>query len=228
MTSGDLWRLGAAEALAALNRREVSATELLEACLSRIDDLDPSLHSFITVCGTARTRKPKRATCAAMRGSPFARWRGFLSRSRTSPTPQGVRTTYGSLPFRDHVPTRDELCIQRLRDAGAILVGKTNTPEFGFGPRSVNRLAASTANPHDLSLSAGGSSGGSAAAVAAGLVPFAHGTDFGGSVRTPAAFCGNRRPATDAGPYPLRVQGRWPGTRSRPMACSPATPRTRR
>ena len=190
MTSKDLWRWGAADALAALNRREVSAADLLDACLSRIDDLDLSLHSFVTLCGNRARAEAKASDGRRKAGLAVRPLEGLPFAVKDLTDTEGVRTTYGSLPFRDHIPTRDELCIQRLRDAGAILVGKTNTPEFGFGPRSVNRLAASTANPYDLSLSAGGSSGGSAAAVAAGLVPFAHGTDFGGSGRTPAAFCG--------------------------------------
>ena len=184
------WRWGAVEALAAMRRGEIGASDLLETHLTRIDAVDPTLHGFVTICAD-RAREEARASDARrdaglsvrpLEGLPFA--------VKDLTDAQGVRTTYGSWPFRNHVPSRDELCVARLRNAGAILVGKTNTPEFGFGPRSVNRLAASTANPHDLSLSAGGSSGGSAAAVAAGLVPLAHGTDFGGSVRTPAAFCG--------------------------------------
>ena len=184
------WRLSARAALAALKRRDFSARDLLESCLGRIDALDPAVHAFITLCidrarAEAQASDERRDAGHADRpleGLPFA--------VKDLADTADVRTTYGSLAFKDHVPAHDELCVARLRAAGAILVGKTNTPEFGFGPRSVNRLCPSTANPHDLALSAGGSSGGSAAAVAAGFVPFAHGTDFGGSLRTPAAFCG--------------------------------------
>jgi amidase len=101
----------------------------------------------------------------------------------------GLATTYGSVLFRDHVPVEDDLVVARLRRAGAIILGKTNTPEFGFGAVCANRLCGPTRNPFDPALTSGGSSGGSAVAVAAGMVPLAHGTDFGGSVRTPASFC---------------------------------------
>ena len=102
----------------------------------------------------------------------------------------GVRTTFGSTLHADRVPSKDEIWVARLHAAGDILVGKTNTPEFGFGARCSNTLCGPTANPYDLHCSSGASSGGSAAAVAAGLAPLAHGTDFAGSVRTPASFCG--------------------------------------
>ncbi len=101
-----------------------------------------------------------------------------------------MRTTQGSLIYADHVPDADDIAVARLRAAGAILIGKTNVPEFGYGPRSTNKLFGPTANPYAPSLSSGGSSGGSAAALSAGMVPLAFGTDFGGSVRTPASFCG--------------------------------------
>ncbi len=203
------WRLSATAALAALNRRDFSAGDLLKSCLARIDALDPAVHAFITLC-VDRARDEARASDVRrdagradrpLEGLPFA----VKDLSDTA----NVRTTYGSLPFKDHVPVHDELCVARLRAAGAILVGKTNTPEFGFGPRSVNRICSSTANPYDLALSAGGSSGGSAAAVAAGFVPLAHGTDFGGSVRTPAAFCGvvGLRPTPGRIPSASRAQG---------------------
>ena len=102
----------------------------------------------------------------------------------------GVRTTYGSALFADHVPTVDDLVVTRLRAAGANIVGKTNTPEFGFGAICKNQLCGPTRNPFNPTLTSGGSSGGSAVAVATGMVPLALGTDFGGSVRTPASFCG--------------------------------------
>ena len=102
---------------------------------------------------------------------------------------RGLRTTYGSLLFHDHIPDQDELVVARLRQAGAVIIGKTNTPEFGFGAVCTNRLCGPTRNPFDPELTSGGSSGGSAVAVATGMASLAHGTDFGGSVRTPASFC---------------------------------------
>ena len=102
----------------------------------------------------------------------------------------GMRTTYGSPVFRDHVPEADSLLVTRLRNAGAIVIGKTNTPEFGAGSQTFNEVFGATRNPYDQSLTPGGSSGGAAAAVASGMLPFADGSDLGASVRNPAAFCG--------------------------------------
>jgi amidase len=101
-----------------------------------------------------------------------------------------MRTTYGSPLFRDHVPEHDSLLVERLRRAGAVIIGKTNTPEFGAGSQTFNAVFGATRNPHDLTKTPGGSSGGAAAAVAAGMIPFADGSDLGASVRNPASFCG--------------------------------------
>jgi amidase len=117
-----------------------------------------------------------------------------------------LRTTYGSALFADNVPEVDDIVVARLRGAGAIIVGKTNTPEFGFGAVCSNQLCGPTRNPFDSTLTSGGSSGGSAVAVATGMVSLAHGTDFGGSVRTPASFCGAVaiRPTPGRIPAPTR------------------------
>ena len=158
----DPWRLTARTAKAALDRGELTATELVESCLARITAEDGELRAFITLCGEralreARASDQQRASGAAPRpleGLPFA--------VKDVTATAGVRTTYGSRVHIDHVPVADELCIARLRKAGAILVGKTNTPEFGFGPHSTNALCGPTLNPYDRWLSSGGSSGGSA------------------------------------------------------------------
>jgi amidase len=186
----DPWRLSAREAKAALDRRQLRAIELVESCLARIGAEDGGIKAFITLCGE-RALAEARASDARRRAGEDPRPLEGLPFAAKDVTPtEGVRTTYGSLVYADNVPAADELCIARLRRAGAILIGKSNTPEFGFGPRSVNPLRGPTANPHDRRLSSGSSSGGSAAAVACGMVPLAQGTDFGGSVRTPASFCG--------------------------------------
>src|SRR5262249_46449697 len=103
---------------------------------------------------------------------------------------QSPITTFGSTLFADHIPSDDAAVVKRIKQAGAIVVGKTNTPEFGAGANTVNRVFGATRNPWDLALSVGGSSGGGAAALASGMLPLAEGTDFGGSLRVPAAFCG--------------------------------------
>jgi amidase len=179
--------MSASEIANAVRAGEVSATEIISECLARISVDDPWLHAFVTVCAddalhTAKQLDNSQARTGPLIGVPFAV-------KDITPT-QGVRTTFGSKIYEHHVPNFDELCVSRLKAAGGILLGKTNTPEFGFGSRSVNQLCPSTASPFSPDRSAGGSSGGSAAAVASGMVPVAQGTDLGGSVRTPASFCG--------------------------------------
>ncbi len=147
---------------------------------------DPSLHAFITLSESA-DREAMQLDAEGRRGRPLF---GLPLAVKDLIDTAGLRTTHGSLIHRDHVPTQDDIIVARARAAGAVILGKTNTPEFGFGALCTNALCPSTANPYDLALSSGGSSGGSAAAVAAGFVPAALGTDFGGSVRTPSAFCG--------------------------------------
>lgn len=202
----DLWRLTVSRALEGLDAGAFSSLELVDAHLSRIEAEDGVLKSFITLCGE-RARKEARASDARRKaGGPRGALEGVPFAVKDITETQGVRTTFGSLAFADHVPQSDELCVARLRAAGAVLIGKTNTPEFGFGHRSLNHLFGPTANPYHTALTSGGSSGGSAAAVAAGLVPFAQGTDFGGSVRTPASFCGicALRPTPGLIPSPVK------------------------
>lgn len=180
----------------------MSATEAVSAALQRCRAQDHRLHSFITLSDTA-LEDAARLDSEGAQGRPlFGLPLGVKDLLDTA----GLRTTYGSVVYRDHVPQQDDLLVARAKAAGAVILGKTNTPEFGFGALCANALCPSTANPYDLSLSSGGSSGGSAAAVAAGLVPAAIGTDFGGSVRTPAAFCGvvGFRPTAGLLPSPTR------------------------
>jgi amidase len=184
------WIWSAAETRDRIAAGDISAEELVKASLARIAEQNSALNAFLTICPERALAEARASDARRSEGDPQRVLEGVPFAVKDLTDTAGVRTTSGSTIFADHVPDADELCVARLRAAGAILLGKTNTPEFGFGPRSVNRLCGPTANPYDLTLSAGGSSGGSAAAVAAGLVPIAHGTDFGGSVRTPASFCG--------------------------------------
>ena len=179
-----------------------SATEAVALALARCRAQDHRLHSFITLSATAFDEAAQLDAEGPHGRALFGLPLGVKDLLDTA----GLRTTYGSLVYRDHVPERDDLLVARAKAAGAVVIGKTNTPEFGFGALCANALCPSTANPSDPSLSSGGSSGGSAAAVAAGLVPAAIGTDFGGSVRTPAAFCGvvGFRPTAGLLPNPTR------------------------
>jgi len=167
----------------------LSAGAVLDAHLDRIASHDPALAAFITLDEAGARDQAARLDAlptqarGALHGLPVA--------VKDLVDTAGMRTTYGSVLFADHVPDTDDFVVTRLRDAGAIIIGKTNTPEFGFGAICRNQLCGPTRNPFDPALTSGGSSGGSAVAVATGMVPLAHGTDFGGSVRTPASFCGS-------------------------------------
>jgi amidase len=177
------------------------AVNAVERSLAKIAALDDEIRAFLTVDAEGARR--------AAAASPPARPRpleGIPVAIKDLTDTAGLRTTYGSLLFKDHAPVSNDLIVARLRAAGAIIIGKTMTPEFGFGAICGNRLGGPTATPWDFSLTSGGSSGGAAAAVAAGMVPLAHGTDFGGSVRTPASFCGvaSIRPTPGLLPNPRR------------------------
>lgn len=203
-------QLTAIQLAAAIRSGILSAREATEAVLRRIGDLDEHLHAFITVDAAGALRAADRCdqirrensdALPALHGVPIA------IKDVTATT--GLRTTSGSSIYKQHVPERDELSVSRLRAAGAVIVGKTNTPEFAFGAVCTNKLRGPTANPWNLALTSGGSSGGSAVAVTAGMVPLAQGTDFGGSVRTPASFCGciGFRPTPGSIPEPRRPLG---------------------
>jgi amidase len=173
----------------AMSAGELSAREVLEHHLARIEAVNPAINAIVTLV-------PEQARAAAdaldrrrAGGVPTGPLHGLPIAIKDLMDTAGIRTTYGSPVYRDHVPARDALMVSRLRDAGAIIIGKTNTPEFGAGSHTFNAVFGATHNPYDPSRSAGGSSGGAAAALAAGLVPLADGSDLGGSVRNPASFC---------------------------------------
>jgi amidase len=190
----------------ALARREISARDALEAHLARITAHNARFSAFITVDADSARRQAD--ACDAARG-PTGPLHGVPIAVKDLTNTRGLRTTYGSLLFQDHIPEQDELVVARLRQAGAVIIGKTNTPEFGFGAVCANRLCGPTRNPFDVTLTSGGSSGGSAVAVATGMAALAHGTDFGGSVRTPASFCDvvSIRPTPGRIPAPARPLG---------------------
>ncbi|MEU6741311.1 amidase [Streptosporangium sandarakinum] len=181
--------LTAVEMARLLRAREISAVELLEAHLRRIEEVGPRVNAIVTLVAERALREAGEADRDLARGH----WRGPLHglpvAHKDLADTAGIRTTYGSPLFADHVPAADAPIVRRMRAAGAITVGKTNTPEFGTGSHTVNALFGATRNPYDLSRSAGGSSGGAAAALASGMVALADGSDMGGSLRNPASFC---------------------------------------
>ncbi|MFI6388341.1 amidase [Nonomuraea sp. NPDC050540] len=181
----DLHYLTATEMSRLLRARDIGAVELLQAHLDRIEQVNPRVNAIVTLAAeqamdTARALDSV-APAGPLHGLPVAH--------KDLVDTAGLRTTYGSPAFADHVPEKDDLIVQRLKAAGAITIGKTNTPEYGTGSHTVNEVFGATRNPYDLTRSAGGSSGGAAAALAAGMIPLADGSDMGGSLRNPASFC---------------------------------------
>jgi amidase len=181
----DALRLGAL-----LAAREVSAVEVMEAFVTRIERLDPAVNAIPTLrpraellaeAAVADRARASGAAVGPLHGLPIAIKDLSLTR--------GLRTTFGSRIYANFVPTSDELYVERVKRAGAIVIGKTNTPEFGAGSQTFNALFGATRNPYDVTKTCGGSSGGAAAALACGMLPLADGTDLGGSLRNPASFC---------------------------------------
>jgi amidase len=190
MPGRDLTFTSAGELVKLYRARRTSPHEVVQTLLARIDAVNPAVNAIVTLAREAAVWNARRATAALKRGAALPPLFGVPVAIKDVTATAGIRTTHGSKLFEDHVPAEDALVVQRLRAAGAIVLGKTNTPEFAFGPTTVNTVFGATRNPWDLTRSAGGSSGGSAAALATGMVPLAEGTDLGGSLRGPASFCG--------------------------------------
>lgn len=182
----DLTALDAETLSRAIALREISCVDVMAAFLDRIDLVNPTINAIISLRPRDDLLAEARAADAAPRTGPL---HGFPFAIKDLVETAGIRTTHGSPILRDHVPEKDELLAARIRAAGAIVIGKTNTPEFGLGSHSFNPVSGVTRNPYDPSKTAGGSSGGAAAALAARLVPLADGSDTMGSLRNPAAFC---------------------------------------
>jgi amidase len=173
-----------------IRRKKLSARELLEAHLKQIERVNPKVNAIVTLVADQALAKAKLCDEAAARGRFLGPLHGLPVAHKDLQDTKGIRTTYGSPIFKDHVPAADTLLVHRIREAGAVTLGKTNTPEFGAGSQTFNPVFGATKNPHDLSKTCGGSSGGAAVSLACGMVPIADGSDTGGSLRNPASFCG--------------------------------------
>ena len=190
MTARDLCFTSASDLSRLYRSRKASPLEVMQAVLARIDAVNPSLNAYVTLAPESALAEARRATAALRRKAALPPLHGIpVSIKDLTPT-RGLRTTWGSLIFADHVPAEDAITVERLKRAGAIVVGKTNTPEFGAGGNTFNAVFGATRNPWNPSLTCGGSSGGAAVALATGMGPLAQGSDTGGSLRMPAAFCG--------------------------------------
>lgn len=201
MTPADL---SAIEARRLIGTKALSPVELLDSCLARIDATNPTLNALVALDRDGARQAAREAEQAVMAGAPLGPLHGLPVAVKDNRDVAGMKTTHGSLLYKDNVAAQDELGSARMRAAGAILFAKSNLPEFGAGANTTNRLFGATGNPFDPARTAAGSSGGSAAALAVGMCPLATGSDYGGSLRTPAAFCGvsGFRPSMGLVPLP--------------------------
>lgn len=181
--------MSAVEMARLIRLKKLSAREALEAHLKQIERVNPKVNAIVTLV-------PELATAAAAKADELQAHKQMLGVLHGLPVAhkdlmetRGIRTTFGSPLYKDNVPTENDIIVERMSRAGAIIIGKTNTPEFGSGSQTFNSVFGATRNPYDLTKTCGGSSGGAAVALACGLVPVASGSDTGGSLRNPAAFC---------------------------------------
>ena len=186
----DLCFLSAVELCARIGRKDVSPVEIIESVLARAERLQSELNCFITLCADEAMRAAREAEQKLMRGEPVGLLHGVPLTVKDIVNTKGVRTTFGAVPYKNNVPDHDAVAVARLREAGAILIGKTTTPEFGSKCLTDSPLFGRTRNAWDSARSSGGSSGGAAVAVASGIAPLAVATDGGGSTRIPAACNG--------------------------------------
>jgi amidase len=201
----DLCFLTAVELADRIRRRDVSVTEVVRAHLTQIERVNPTMNAIVTLTAERALDDAKGKDAAFARQAPTGPLFGLPVAHKDLVPTKGIRTTFGSPIYRDNVPSEDGLIIERLRAAGAVTLGKTNTPEFGAGSQTFNEVFGRTLNPYDPSKTCGGSSGGAAVALACGMVPIADGSDTGGSLRNPAAFCNVVGLRTSPGRVPV-----WP------------------
>jgi len=181
----DLCFLPAGKLARLIRARKVSATEVMRAFIAQIERVNPQVNAIVTFLPEEALKQVK----ALDRKKSYGPLAGLPIAYKDLVATKGIRTTLGSLVYKDNVPEEDALLVERLKAAGAITLGKTNTPEFGAGSNTFNKVFGATRNPYDPSKTAGGSSGGAAAAVACGMLPFADGSDLAASLRNPGNYC---------------------------------------
>jgi amidase len=187
--TSDICQLSAVELARLIRAKELSAREVVAAHLAQIDRVNPGVNAIVTLVAERAMERARLADEELARGREVGPLHGLpIAHKDLQPT-NGIRTTFGSPIYQEFVPQEDSLTVERLRLAGAIAVGKTNTPEFGAGSQTFNPVFGSTLNPYDRGKTCGGSSGGAAVALATGMLPIADGSDMGGSLRNPASFC---------------------------------------
>jgi amidase len=188
--SEELCFTDAVELARLIRLKQVSAVEVMSAHLRQLQRVNPSVNAIPTFIGVESAMNAAREADERLRrGEAVGPLHGLPHAVKDLASTAGLRTTFGSRIYRDFVPSEDDLFVRRLKSAGAIIIGKTNTPEFGAGSHTFNEVFGATRNPYDLTKSCGGSSGGAAVALACGMIPLADGSDLGGSLRNPASFC---------------------------------------
>jgi amidase len=213
--ASELCYMSATELAARIRRKQVSAREVMAAHLAQIDRINPKVNAIVTLVADRAMAAADRADQLTAKGGALGPLHGLPVAHKDLFDTAGIRTTRGSRFYSETVPVRDALIVERIHAAGAVTVGKTNTPEFGAGSQTFNAVFGATRNPYDPSKTCGGSSGGAAVALACGMVPIADGSDTGGSLRNPPAFCNvvglrpspGRVPAETGSWSPLSVQG---------------------
>lgn len=189
MSTSQLCFLTATELARRIRAKELSAREVMEAHLSQIERVNPRVNAIVTLLPEQALDQARAADEILARGKGVGPLHGLPVAHKDLVPTRGIRTTFGSPIFRELVPDQDALIVERLKRAGAITLGKTNTPEFGAGSQTYNEVFGETLNPYDPTKTCGGSSGGAAVALACGMLPIADGSDLGGSLRNPANFC---------------------------------------
>jgi amidase len=217
-TAADLCFLPATELVALLRSKKISAREVMQAHLSQIERVNPKVNAIVTLVAERAIADAAKADEAIAHGRPLGPLHGLPVAHKDLVDTAGIRTTRGSPFYRDFVPTKDAAIVQRIRAAGAVTLGKTNTPEFGAGSHTFNTVFGATHNPYDLSKTCGGSSGGAAVSLACGMLPIADGSDTGGSLRNPAAFCNVVGLRPSPGRVPAEAHSWSPLSVSGPMA----------
>ncbi len=204
--------------------KDISPVELTESCIRRIESVNGTLNAMVSTCFERAMDEAKAAEQAVMDGEFLGALHGLPIAIKDLEATEGLRTTFGSKIYEDNIPDEDQLSVANVRDEGAIVLGKSNTPEFGAGANTRNPVFGATGNPFDPVKTCAGSSGGSAVALATGMVPIASGSDFGGSLRTPAAFCGvvGFRPTPGVVPAESKPAGLLPFSVLGPMGRSVA------
>jgi len=206
-STSDICFLTAVEMAGLIRRKKLSAREAMAAHLKQIERVNPKVNAIVTLIADQAGERARKADEAQARGAVLGPLHGLPVIHKDLHDTSGVRTTYGSRIFKDNIPKQDAMIVERFAKAGALALGKSNTPEFGAGSQTFNEVFGATKNPYDVSKTCGGSSGGGAVSLACGFAPIVDGSDSGGSLRNPAAFCNvvGMRPAP--GRFATAAQG---------------------